>query len=276
MDRNQIQTWASLGDTYPEVAEVLMSYLGMSESAVTPELSSEDRFLLSFLTEDFDEGSGDDLFDEIQRIRGTELAEESPLLDRAFVAERLDYLASTGLVGRIPLQHGWHHDGSLCMCLYLRQFVRYVREQELRFMSSSMTANVVSWDLLLSLVESHLREALLGNRLHQLVSPVSLFWPLIQLISEVVLHYFLIVDFMKHLCWIVVDVEMSGGIHSLRFPLSLQWLLPVRTHSLDYLCPRKRRPHCYKEYTVVGSPQIGQAVESSVLNGICCVQRTGE
>lgn len=118
MNRNQMQTWDELGDNYPEIAEALMSYLGVAEYAVTADLSSEDRFLLSFLTEDFDEGSGDDLFDEIQRTRGTELAEESPLRDRAFVDERLDYLAANGLVGRIPLAEGGYHYGSLRMCLY--------------------------------------------------------------------------------------------------------------------------------------------------------------
>ena len=118
MNEIQEDKWSALKDQYPEVAEALMSHAGFAEYFVDPDLSEEDEFLLDFLKHDFDEGSGDDLFDEIERSRGSELEEASPLRERSFVDERLDYLASQGLLGRVPLEHGGYHYGSLRMCIY--------------------------------------------------------------------------------------------------------------------------------------------------------------
>lgn len=118
MNEIQEDKWSALKDQYPEVAEALMSHAGLTEYFVDPDLSEEDEFLLDFLKHDFDEGSGDDLFDEIERSRGNELEEDSPLRERSFVDERLDYLASQGLVGRVPLENGGYHYGSLRMCVY--------------------------------------------------------------------------------------------------------------------------------------------------------------
>ena len=118
MNQDEERTWNDLGSSYPEVAEALMSHAGVTEYAVDPNLTGEDEFLLDFLRKDFDEGSGDDLFDEIERSRGSELEEASPLRERGFVDERLDYLASQGLVGRVPLEQGGYHYGSMRMCVY--------------------------------------------------------------------------------------------------------------------------------------------------------------
>jgi len=115
MNEIQAEKWSELSDEYPEVAEALMSHAGFTEYFVDPDLSDSDEFLLEFFREDFDQGSGDDLFNEIQ---GNSLEKDSPLRERGLVDERLDYLASQGLVGRVPLEQGGYHYGSLRMCIH--------------------------------------------------------------------------------------------------------------------------------------------------------------
>ncbi|MDQ2054822.1 hypothetical protein [Halobellus sp. H-GB7] len=118
MNQSHEEKWSDLESGYPEVAEALLSYAGFTESSTAPDLTEEDRFLLDVLKDDFDQGSGDDLFDEIKRSRGSRLGEDSRLREREFVDERLDRLASQGLVGRIPLKEGGYHYGPLRMCIY--------------------------------------------------------------------------------------------------------------------------------------------------------------
>lgn len=115
MNEIQEEKWSELSEEYPEVAEALMSYAGFTEYFVDPDISESDELLLEFFRDDFDQGSGDDLLNEIQR---SGLEQDSPLRKRSFVDERLDYLASQGLVGRVPLEQGGYHYGSLRMCIH--------------------------------------------------------------------------------------------------------------------------------------------------------------
>ena len=118
MNEIQEEKWSELKDQYPEVAEALMGNAGFTEYFVDPDLSESDEVLLDFLKNDFDQGSGDSLFEELVRSRDSELEEASPLREQGFVEERLDYLVSQGLVGRVPLEQDGYHYGSLRMCIY--------------------------------------------------------------------------------------------------------------------------------------------------------------
>lgn len=118
MNQAQEEKWSDLRSDYPEVAEALMSHAGFTEYFVSPDLTEEDEFLLDLFKHEFDQGSGDDLFDEIERSRGDELEENSRIREREFVDERLDHLATQGLVGRVPLKQGGYHYGPLRMCVH--------------------------------------------------------------------------------------------------------------------------------------------------------------
>lgn len=123
MDFPEDLKWNVLCVDYPEVAEMLLWKAGLAEPVwKDSDLSSNQEQVLEFLRDDFDEGSGDELFDQFQEQKSEELDEESELLDREGFLDCLGRCVAAGYVPRIPVEDGGFYYGTTLQCLlYLEE-----------------------------------------------------------------------------------------------------------------------------------------------------------
>lgn len=113
MDDKDRLKWNLLRDVYPEVAEVVLIYTGISERHPGPNLTREEKILREFIDSGFEEGGEEEMFHKFLENR-----DKDPVLQsRECFSDSLETLVSYGHIGRIPTKDDGFHYGPLRVCL---------------------------------------------------------------------------------------------------------------------------------------------------------------
>jgi hypothetical protein len=122
-ERQLDEKWNWLGTDYPEIAEMLLWKAGLANPVwKDSDLSGNQEQILEFLRDEFEEGTGDELFEQFQNQKSGALEEGSELLDRDRFFDCLDTCAAAGFVPRIPTGDGGFYYGTTLQCLlYLEE-----------------------------------------------------------------------------------------------------------------------------------------------------------
>jgi len=119
MEEELERKWDTLKEEYPEVAKMMLGSVGLADKTYTDSsvYNEERRTLQFFLSDEFDQGRGEELFQEFQEAKSEELPEDSELLDEEQFYTALDELTEAGYIYRWKMDDGgyYYFDAEGCL-----------------------------------------------------------------------------------------------------------------------------------------------------------------